>query len=435
MQRGAVRDTGLVSEPSSWRAPVARAPVDATVEVPASKSLMARHLVLAALADEATTLHNPLVARDSLLMADALRTCGASVATPTSGPWTVQPAQHQAGGDVDCGLSGTVMRFVPPLAALVDVAVGFDGDPRSLARPMAGLLDALRALDVAVSPEDATGLPFAVHGRGQVVGGTVEVDARESSQYVSGLLMAACRFTDGLRLHAVGVPPSAPHITMTVETMRERGLDVAQRTPTTWTVRPGVPSGGDVSVEPDLSNAAPFVAAALATGGVVRVPGWPEHTTQPSDELLHLLGRLGAQVVLDDGVLTLRGPETITGLGRTDMSSVGELVPTIVALAALADSETSITGVAHLRGHETDRLAALSRALRGLGGRVAKTDDGLHITPTPLHAGTVQAEGDHRMATFAAILGLAVPGVVVDDVSVTAKTMPDFPRRWQAMLG
>ncbi len=423
-----------MSESSSWRAPVAHAPVDAAVEVPPSKSLMARHLVLAALADEPTALHNPLVARDSLLMADALRTLGAKVATPMAGPWTVQRAAHAARGDVDCGLSGTVMRFVPPLAALADAPVRFDGDPRSHARPMSGLLDALRALDIAVSPGDATGLPFAVHGTGHLVGGTVEVDARESSQYVSGLLMAGCRFADGLRLRAVGIPPSAPHITMTVETMRERGLDVAQCTPTTWTVRPGIPSGGDVTVEPDLSNAAPFVAAALATGGVVRVPGWPEHTTQPSNELLHLLGRLGAEVVLDGGVLTLRGPETITGLGRTDMSSVGELVPTVVALAALADSETTITGVAHLRGHETDRLAALSRALRGLGGRVAQTDDGLHVTPTPLHAGTVQAEGDHRMATFAAILGLAVPGIVVDDVSVTTKTMPDFPRRWQAML-
>jgi len=423
-----------VSEPSSWRAPVAHAPVDATVEVPASKSLMARHLVLAALADEPTTLHNPLVARDSLLMADALRTLGADVATPTAGPWAVRPAQRPARGEVDCGLSGTVMRFVPPLAALADAAVGFDGDTRAHARPMAGLLHALRALDVTVSPDDATGLPFTVHGAGQVVGGTVEVDARESSQYVSGLLMAGCRFADGLRLHAVGVPPSTPHITMTVETMRARGLDVAQPTPTTWTVRPGVASGGDVTVEPDLSNAAPFLAAALATGGVVRVPGWPEHTTQPSDELLHLLGRLGAEVVAEGGALTLSGPETITGLGRTDMSSVGELVPTIVALAALADSETVITGVAHLRGHETDRLAALSRALRALGGRVAETDDGVHVTPTPLHGGTVATEGDHRMATFAAILGLAVPGVVVDDVSVTTKTMPDFPRRWQAML-
>jgi 3-phosphoshikimate 1-carboxyvinyltransferase len=413
---------------------VARGAIDATVRVPASKSLMARHLVLAALADEATTLHNPLVARDSLLMADALRTLGADVATPASGPWTVHPAAHAARGDVDCGLSGTVMRFVPPLAGLADAVVGFDGDPRARARPMAGLLDALRSLGVALTPGDAATLPFTVCGRGTVVGGTVEVDARESSQYVSGLLMAGCRFADGLTVHAIGAPPSAPHITMTVETMRAAGLDVTQPAPTTWTVAPGIPTGGDVTVEPDLSNAAPFLAAAMVTGGSVRVPGWPHSTTQPSDELLHLLARLGAEATLDESVLTLRGPETMTGLGRTDMSSVGELVPTVVALAALADGQTTITGVAHLRGHETDRLAALTRALRGLGGTVTETHDGLHVTSTPLRAGTVATEGDHRMATFAAIIGLVVPGVEVDDVSVTTKTMPDFPHRWQAML-
>jgi 3-phosphoshikimate 1-carboxyvinyltransferase len=430
-----VRDTGPVSELSSWRAPVAKAAIDATVDVPASKSLMARHLVLAALADEPTTLHNPLVARDSSLMADALRRLGASVAAPTSGPWTVLPRQHPAGGAVDCGLSGTVMRFVPPLAALSDATVAFDGDPRARARPMAGLLDALRALGVAVFPDGATGLPFTIEGTGTVGGGTVTVEARESSQYVSGMLMAACRFAEGLVLHTVGAPPSTPHVTMTVETMRARGLDVAASAPTTWTVRRGVPTGGDVTVEPDLSNAAPFLAAAVATGGTVRVPGWPQRTTQPSDDLLYLLDRLGAVVALDDGMLTLRGPGTITALGTTDMSAVGELVPTVVALAALADGETTVTGVAHLRGHETDRLAALTRALRGLGGRVCETHDGLRVTPTPLRAGTVAAEGDHRMATFGAILGLVVPGVVVDDVTVTTKTMPDFAQRWQAMLG
>ncbi len=430
-----MRDTGSVSGPSRWRAPVAQGPVDATVHVPASKSLMARHLVLASLAEKPTTVHNPLVARDSVLMAAALSTLGASVAVPHSGPWTLRPRERPAGGDVDCGLSGTVMRFVPPLAALADATVGFDGDRRARERPMAGLLDTLRALGVTVSPAGASTLPFAVHGREDVIGGAAEVDARHSSQYVSGLLMAGCRFTEGLTLHATGVPPSTPHITMTVEAMRARGLQVAQPAPTTWTVRPGVPTGGDVTVEPDLSNAAPFLAAAMATGGTVRVPGWPGTTTQPSDDLLALLRRLGGHVTQSAGVLTVRGPQRLSGLGRTDMSSVGELVPTVVALAALADGETTVTGVAHLRGHETDRLAALTRAMRALGGTVVETDDGLHVAPAALRGGTVNTEGDHRMATFAAILGLVVPGVDVDDVSVTTKTMPDFAQRWQAMLG
>lgn len=398
---------------------------------------MARALVLAGLADEPTTLHRPLVARDSLLMAEALRALGAEVEAPAHGPWVVTPAERRTNGpvSVDCGLSGTVMRFVPPMAAALTAGdVAFDGDPRARERPMVGLLDALRTLDVRLSPAGATSLPFAVHARGGVAGGPVTVDARESSQFVSGLLMAGCRYSDGLDVQTVGAPPSTPHIDMTVAALRERGIGATRVSPARWTVQAGVPSGGVVTIEPDLSNAAPFLAAALVTGGRVRVNGWPTTTTQPGPALLGLLSAFGATVEQDADGVTVTGPEALHGLGTVDLGDVGELVPTVVAVAALAQEPSTITGVGHLRGHETDRLAALGTALRALGSDAEATSDGLSLRPARLHGATVPSEGDHRMATFAAIIGLVVPGVVVDDVSVTAKTMPDFPHLWQGML-
>ncbi len=419
----------------SWPAPTAAGPIEASVSLPASKSLMARALVLAALADEPTTVHNPLVARDPLLMARALGALGAAVSTPDEGPWRVVPGSTDGGSTVDCGLSGTVMRFVPPVAALGRAVVAFDGDPRARERPMRGLLDALRALGVQVRPLGAATLPFTVRGLGAVRGGSVVVDATESSQFVSGLLLAGCRFDLGLRLEATDAPPSAPHITMTLQALRARGVDAGALGTAAWQVPAAVPRGGEVTIEPDLSNAAPFLAAALVTGGRVQVPGWPSQTTQPGRRLLDLLTRFGASVEVDRDGASVVGDGQPRGLGCVDLSDVGELVPTVAALAALADGPTTITGVAHLRGHETDRLASLTAALRTLGARAEQTDDGLRIAPGRLHEGVVATDGDHRMATFAAVVGLAVPGVRVDDISVTTKTFPFFPALWQAMLG
>lgn len=395
---------------------------------------MARALVVAALAGGPTTVHNPLVARDSLLMADALRALGCRVSSPTDGPWQVRPGSTSGDSTVDCGLSGTVMRFVPPVAALGTATTAFDGDPRARARPMSGLLDALRALGVGLSPADARVLPFAVHGSGRVRGGQVSVDAEESSQYVSGLLLAGCRFTEGLELSAVGAPPSAPHIEMTVDVLRQQGVAASTVSPGRWHVPPAVPRGGDVTIEPDMSNAAPFLAAAVVTGGRVRVPGWPRVTTQTGPALLGLLRQFGATVEQDSSGVTVTGPEQIRGLGDVDLSAVGELTPTVAAVAALAAGATTIRGVSHLRGHETDRIAALTRALQALGGDVEPLADGLHITPSPMRAATVDCEGDHRMATFAAVIGLAVPGTSVDDIGVTSKTMPTFEQLWTDML-
>lgn len=415
-----------------WPAPTASRPLDAVVEVPTSKSLMARALVVAALAEEPTTIHRPLVARDSTLMADGLRALGATV--DAGEVWTVVPGRSTQPAGVDCGLSGTVMRFLPPVAAIGDVPVRFDGDPRARQRPLGPLLDALRDLGVRTTPALARSLPVTVHGAGVVPGGSVVVDAVESSQLVSGLLLAGCRFAGGLEVQASGGVPSLPHVAMTLDVLARQGVPAHRVDERRWRVAEAVPRGGRVRLEPDLSNAAVFAAAAVVAGGRVRVPGWPEHSSQPGAAVLDLLRRAGATVERDRTGVTVTGTGRVHGLGTVDMADLGELVPTLVALAALADGPSTVTGVAHLRGHETDRLAALATEVRRLGAVAEETADGLHVEPAPLTGTTVECYDDHRMATFACLVGLVVPGVRLTDVGATSKTMPAFPDLWTGML-
>lgn len=424
----------------TWEAPLAGAPLDATVEVPGSKSLTNRLLVLAALADAPGTLRGALRSRDADLMIRALRTLGASIEEGDH-PSTlhVTPGPVTGGKTIDTGLAGTVMRFLPPFAALADGPVRFDGDPEARVRPMRPVLAALRALGVVVhdpsTTELPTHLPFTVEGRGSVPGGAVDVDASESSQFVSGLLLAAPRFERGLTLRHIGTTlPSLPHIEMTVATLRDVGVVVDDSRDGMWDVSPGPIAGRDVRVEPDLSNAAPFLASALVAGGTVRVPGWPTLTTQPGALVPELLERMGGTFTLADGVLTMTGTGDVHGID-VDLHAGGELAPTFAALAALADSPSRLRGIAHLRGHETDRLAALAREITRLGGQAEETRDGLVITPRPLRGDVVRTYADHRMATSAALLGLRVPGVLVENVGTTAKTLPDFTGMWLGMLG
>ncbi|HET8614595.1 MAG TPA: 3-phosphoshikimate 1-carboxyvinyltransferase [Actinomycetales bacterium] len=423
-----------------WTAPTARGPVDATVRVPGSKSLTNRLLVLAALADGPSRLSGPLRSRDTLLMADCLRALGADVrdadgdASAEGVDWLVTPQPLRGDVTVDAGLAGTVMRFLPAVAALADGPVTLDGDPRARERPMAPLLDALRALGVGVDDEGRGALPFTVQGTGGVAGGEVTLDASASSQFISGLLLAGARFDRGVVVHHDGKPvPSQPHIEMTVEVLRDRGVEVDDGEPNTWRVSPGAISAFDVDVEPDLSTAAPFLAAGLVTGGRVHVPGWPDHTTQAGDGLRDILDAMGADVTLDRTGLTVRGGEVIEGVD-VDLHDVGELTPVVAALAALAQSPSWLRGIAHLRGHESDRLTALATEINGLGGRVTETADGLRIEPAPLHGGRWATYLDHRMAMAGAVVGLAVPGVVVEDVETTAKTLPRFTARWADLL-
>lgn len=414
-----------------WPAPLATRPLDATVEVPGSKSLTNRWLVLGALSERPVTLRGVLRSRDTDLMLTGLRALGTHV-TDSDDLVELSPQPLRGPAVVDCGLAGTVMRFLPPLAALADGQVQLVGDRRASERPLAELCQALRALGANV---DGDALPLTVHGRARVRGGQVSLDASASSQLVSGLLLAAARFDEGLTVtHRGGPLPSRPHVAMTVACLRTAGAVVDDSIPGTWRVEPGPIQLPDLQIEPDLSNAGPFLAAALVTAGQVTIPGWPSETTQAGDALRALLTAMGAEETLDDDGLTLRGSGRVLGL-EADLGDVGELVPTIAAIAALAQTPSRLTGVAHLRGHETDRLAALSTELRRLGGDVDELPDGLVIRPRALHGGLVQTYGDHRMATAAAILGLRVPGVEVVDVATTAKTMPGFVDLWERMLG
>jgi 3-phosphoshikimate 1-carboxyvinyltransferase len=396
--------------------------------------MTARALVLSAAARTAGSLADPLAARDTALMAAALRALGIRVDTTNEALWTIEPRPLSGPATVDCGLAGTVMRFLPPLAALADGRVDFDGDPHARKRPMGPLLRALTALGVRLDGDRAS-LPFSILGSGRVTGGEVTVDASASSQLVSGLLLSAPRFDRGLVLRHVGPPvPSAPHLRMTVDMLRATGATVDDSRPDVWEVGPCLADGRGWDIEPDLSNAAPFLAAAVATGGTVTIPGWPARTSQPGDALRGLLDALGATVGFGPDGLTVAGTGTITGIDA-DLSEVGELTPVVAALCALADSPSRLSGIAHLRGHETDRLAALATELNRLGGDVAETDDGLRIRPRPLRAAVFDTYDDHRMAQAGAVLGLVVPGLELSDVACTSKTLPDFPDLWAALVG
>jgi len=418
----------------AWAAPVAVRAIEATVALPGSKSLTNRELVLSALASEPTLLLKPLHSRDSALMIEALTRLGTAIEQKPNGDLLITPNQLSGPATIDCGLAGTVMRFVPPLAALATGDVKFDGDAAARRRPMRTTIDSLRALGVDVSDEETGSLPFTVHATGSVEGGSLTIDASASSQFVSGLLLAAARFENGLTLEHTGDHlPSLPHIEMTLDTLAKRGVLVSNPSATTWRVEAGKIAGGQITIEPDLSNAGPFLAAAMVAGGSVTIADWPTTTTQVGDEFDGILQRMGAVVSRTEAGLTVTGTGAIHGI-EIDLSIGGELTPVIAALAALADSTTKISGVAHLRGHETDRLAALATEINRIGGRATETADGLIIEPSELHGGVWHTYEDHRMATAGAIIGLRVAGIEVEDIATTAKTMPDFSKLWLAML-
>jgi 3-phosphoshikimate 1-carboxyvinyltransferase len=435
-----------------WPAPHASGAVDATVHVPGSKSVTNRALVLAALAAEPGWLRRPLRSRDTLLMAGALREMGvgieetvsssSSVAGAPDGSgeaWRVIPSGLHGPATVDVGNAGTVMRFLPPVASLADGPIRFDGDPRSYERPLNGVIDALRVLGARIDDDGRGALPLTVHGSGALEGGPVEIDASSSSQFVSALLLSGPRFNQGVEVrHTGSTLPSMPHIRMTVDMLRSVGAQVdtpeSGGEPNVWRVTPGALLGRDLTIEPDLSNAQPFLAAALVTGGTIVIPDWPARTTQPGDRLREIFTEMGGSCELTDRGLVFTGSGSIHGID-VDLGEVGELTPGIAAVAALADSPSTLRGVAHLRLHETDRLAALTKEINELGGDVTETADGLHIRPRALHGGTFHTYDDHRMATAGAVIGLAVEGVRIENVATTAKTLPDFPDLWAGMLG
>jgi 3-phosphoshikimate 1-carboxyvinyltransferase len=426
---------------ASWPAPLAAAPVRGRVSAPGSKSLTNRALLLGALSGGRATVSGAPQSRDTALMVGALRALGVPIEV---GGERVTFGEHdglRGGGSVDCGLAGTVMRFVPPAAALADGPVAFDGDARARERPMGTVLDALRTLGARISDPAGSAapqnLPFVLHGTGGLTGGDVVIDASASSQFVSGLLLSGARYDKGVTVYHDGKPvPSLPHIEMTVAMLRDAGVDVDDAEPNTWRVAPGPIAARDWVVEPDLSNAAVFLAAAAVTGGEVTVAGWPSGSTQPGAEILSVLAQAGCTVTPGPDGMTVRGPAEPAGVD-VDLHDASELTPTVAAVAARATGPSRIRGVAHIRGHETDRLAALATELAALGGDVTETPDGLEIRPASLTARPERpwrAYADHRMATAGALIGLSVPGLAVDDIGCTDKTIPDFPARWAALL-
>lgn len=411
-----------------WPAPTPSGPVHAQVVLPGSKSLTNRALILAAISDGPSGVRGALASRDTSLMAAALTALGASV--DTSGPdWMVAPGELRGPATIDCGLAGTVMRFVPPIAALATGDARFDGDPHARTRPMESVLQALRELGVQVTGDR---LPFTVHGTGAVAGGVVEIDASASSQFISALLLAGPRYKQGIEVRHVGERlPSFPHIEMTLEALRNHQV-VTESGESCWRVLPGIVAATDITIEPDLSNAAPFLAIAAVTKGTVTVPRWPQRTTQAGDALREILTRMGATVTLDNSGLTVTGGDLV-GVDL-DLHDVGELAPALAALCALADGPSTLRGIAHIRGHETDRLTGLATELNALGGEVTETADGLHINPRPLTGGVFHTYADHRMAHAGVILGLGVEGVLIENIATTGKTFTEFDQAWSAAV-
>ncbi|MBP3978013.1 3-phosphoshikimate 1-carboxyvinyltransferase [Microbacterium sp. BLY] len=422
-----------------YPAPTVDGPVHAELTIPGSKSLTNRELLIAAIADGPGRLIAPLHSDDSQRMVEALRALGIGIEEVDAGhefgpDLVVTPGKLRGGTTIDCGQAGTVMRFIAPLAGLAEQDVHLTAHETALHRPMGGLISTLRDLGVDIDDEGTWSLPFTIRGHGHIRGGRVEIDASASSQFVSGLLLAAPRFDVGLHLVHTGERlPSLPHIDMTIEALSRRGIRIERPAVGEWLVEAGVPRAKEIPIEPDLSNAAPFLAAALVTGGSVAITGWPAHSTQPGALLPEILQAAGAHVSRHGGTLTVRAGSGIRGL-ELDLTAASELTPTLVGLAAFADGPTTIRGIGHIRHHETDRIAALVRNIRGLGGTAEELPDGIRIVPAALQGGSWAAHHDHRMATTGALIGLRVPDVVVDDIGTTAKTLPEFTMLWERML-
>ena len=420
---------------SNWPAPFrGQKSVNARVTIPGSKSVTNRALVLAAQAISESTLMRPLISRDTELAVAGLKALGIQIIGDES-KWKITPGVLLGPARIDVGNAGTVMRFLPPLASLATGEISFDGDPRSYERPLAPVIKALEELGIEINHGGRYSLPMVIKGAGTIPGGTITIDASASSQFLSALLLVGPSMQNGITVKHQGAPlPSLPHIEMTVQMLRDFGATVTvDESAQSWQVNPGKLQGRNLIIEPDLSNAAPFLSIAMVCGGQITIADWPQDTTQPGDQLREIFTRMGAQVKFTDAGLELTGGESIHGLD-IDLHDVGELTPAIAALTALADSPSHLRGIGHLRLHETDRLAALTREINGLGGQVREDETSLHITPAPLHSGIFHTYEDHRLATAGAVIGLVVPGIEVENVATTRKTLPDFPGLWNSLV-
>ena len=434
---------GRLRHMSNWSAPfrsglsAASKPLKASVNIPGSKSATNRALILAALAKSPSTIRKPLASRDTDLMVKGLQSLGCvidKIKTENGFDYLIKPNKLMGPTQIDVGNAGTVMRFLPPIAALATGLVHFDGDARSHERPIAPVIKALEQLGISIEHSGKYKLPITINGAGKVKGGEVEIDASLSSQFVSALMLLAPATQEGITINNIGSSlPSLPHIEMTIQMLEKFGANVEVAS-NSWSISPCELIGQDLVIEPDLSNAAPFMAAAMICGGSVSINDWPIKTTQPGDQLRTIFTSMGAKIEQDENKLTITGTGEISGID-IHLGNVGELTPSIAAVASLATTQSSLHGIAHLRMHETDRVSALANEINKLGGSVTEGSAELIIKPAPMKSNQIfNTYEDHRMATAGAIIGLAVEGLIVENIETTRKTLPDFPGMWQAML-
>ncbi|NBY50067.1 MAG: 3-phosphoshikimate 1-carboxyvinyltransferase [Actinobacteria bacterium] len=417
-----------------WSAPYrASKPISGAITIPGSKSVTNRALVLSALASSPSTLRKGLRSRDTDLMIKALSSLGVTIKIEED-LWKITPAPLMGPASIDVGNAGTVMRFLPPLASLAKGLISFDGDPRSHQRPLGPVIKALENLGVSIEHQGRYSLPMVINGAGYLTGGEVEIDASSSSQFLSSLLLVAPLMKQGLKIKNVGKNlPSKPHIEMTIAMLAQYGAVVDTSIANQWSVEPTKLSGVDLVIEPDLSNAAVFMAAPILCGGEVIIKDWPRRTTQPGDQLRQIFSEMGGVIDFVDQGLRVRSTGQIRGID-IDLGDVGELTPVIAALACFADSPSHLRGIGHLRLHETDRLSALKSELTALGAEVIEEESALRIHPKPMKSGVFHTYEDHRLATAGALIGLAVDGVEVENIETTKKTITDFPALWSQLL-
>ena len=417
-----------------WSAPFrASKPISGVINIPGSKSVTNRALVLSALASSPSTLRRGLRSRDTDLMIKALSSLGVEIEIEED-LWKITPAPLMGPAGIDVGNAGTVMRFLPPLAALAKGLISFDGDPRSHQRPLGPVIKALESLGVSIEHQGRYSLPLVINSAGYINGGEVEIDASASSQFLSSLLLVAPLMKQGLKIKNVGKNlPSKPHIEMTIAMLAQYGAVVDTSIANQWSVVPTKLSGVDLVIEPDLSNAAVFMAAPILCGGEVIIKDWPRKTTQPGDQLRQIFSEMGGVIDFVDQGLRVRSSGQIRGID-IDLGDVGELTPVIAALACFANSPSHLRGIGHLRLHETDRLSALKSELTALGAEVIEEESALRIHPKPMKSGVFHTYEDHRLATAGALIGLAVDGVEVENIETTKKTITDFPALWSQLL-
>ena len=417
-----------------WSAPFrASKPISGAINIPGSKSVTNRALVLSALASSPSTLRKGLRSRDTDLMIKALSSLGVEIEIEED-LWQITPAPLMGPAGIDVGNAGTVMRFLPPLAALANGLISFDGDPRSHQRPLGPVIKALESLGVSIEHQGRYSLPLVINGAGYITGGEAEIDVSASSQFLSSLLLVAPLMKQGLRIKNVGKSlPSKPHIEMTIAMLAQYGAVVDTSIANQWSIKPTKLFGVDLVIEPDLSNAAVFMAAPILCGGEVIIKDWPRKTTQPGDQLRQIFSDMGGEIDFVDQGLRVRSTGQIRGID-IDLGDVGELTPVIAALACFANSPSNLRGIGHLRLHETDRLSALKNELTALGAQVIEEESALRINPMPMKAGVFRTYEDHRLATAGALIGLAVKGVEVENIETTRKTITDFPALWSQLL-